>query len=141
MASFTFNNFEVRRANGLIGDLDALSYKYIFVGPGYSPSKANDVFRSSITDELSTGGGYTAGGITVTPTIVYDSVNNRIDLNFSSVNIDPATFNVAGAVLCIIRGGAASADELVAFNDFGGTRSPNGVPFSIGASTLRLTIG
>jgi len=138
MASGCYNKFEERRVQGLVGDLDALTYYAMLVGASYVFDKKGHQFRSDITGELATGGGYTSGGLPVSVSLTVDSVNDRIDLVLGALNIDPATFSAAGVVYYVRRGGAASADEVVMFNDFGGVRSPSNVPFSVGASTFRI---
>ena len=134
MASFVYNSVLTDVVNA---DLDFAvdSFKMMLVTSSYSASKSAHAKRSSVTNEIS-GTGYTAGGAATTCTIS-DDTNKKI-LTFSAVSWSSATFTAAAAVIFKARGGAASADELVAFIDFNGDVVSTGGTFSVSSSVITL---
>lgn len=134
MASFVYNSVLTDVVNA---DLDFAvdSFKMMLVTSSYSASKSAHAKRSSVTNEIS-GTGYTAGGAATTCTIS-DDTNKKI-LTFSAVSWSSATFTAAAAVIFKARGGAASADELVAFIDFNGDVVSAGGTFSVSSSVITL---
>lgn len=86
----------------------------------YAPNKDHDRF-DDVTNEVANGNGYTTGGAIVTITFTTDNANDRTSVSFSEPSWPAATFSAAYGVVRRDRGGAASADELVAVLDFGGT--------------------
>lgn len=135
MASFVYNSVLTDVVNA---DLDFAvdSFKMMLVTSSYSASKSAHAKRSSVTNELASSGGYTAGGAATNCTIS-DDTNKKI-LTFSAVSWPSATFTVAAAVIYKARGGASSADELVAYNDFGSNITTSNGTFSLASSTLTL---
>lgn len=89
-------------------------------------------FRSDITNE-STGSGYTAGGVTVTPTVgSVDTANNRVAVTFGNLAPALATATVSAVGGWIYKAiGSAATDELVAFVDFGGTVASTAAAYNI----------
>jgi hypothetical protein len=136
MASLIFNSFWEDLARGAI-DLDTDTIKVMLVGSGYTPSKDSDLKRSAVTSQAS-GTGYTAGGATCTVTITKDLANDRLNVQLGAVSWATSTVSARGAVYYKSRGGASSADELVAYNDFGTTLSSSASTFSVAASTIVL---
>lgn len=86
--------------------------------------------RSHITNEVATGGGYTAGGVTVTATTATDNTNDRTSITFSDAVWSTATFSARGIIYCLVLGGASSADPILAFGDFGSTKTGDGDTFT-----------
>jgi hypothetical protein len=120
-----YDNFRKKQlsGNGAV-NLTSLTVKIMLVTSAYTPNQNTHDFRDDLGATEVSGTGYTAGGNTIaTITAVLDGSGNlTIDGN------DPATWlqNAAGfsnarrAVIYVARGGAASADELIAYsNDFG----------------------
>lgn len=136
MASLIYNSGIDDMARGLI-DFDTDSFKTMLVTSSYVVNKDTHTKRSDITNEA-TGTGYTAGGAASACTVTKDTANDKVTLVFGSVSWGAATVTAAGAVIYKARGGASSADELVAFVDFGGNVVSNGGTFSVGASTITL---
>lgn len=128
MASIVYNSFLDDLARGNI-DLDDDSFKVMLVQSGYTEDKTHTK-RNEITNETS-GTGYTAGGEATTITLTKDDVNNRLDVAFSNVSWSNATITAAGAVIYKTRGGAATADELVAFVDFNQDISSTNAAFAV----------
>lgn len=135
MASFVYNSVLTDLVNG---DLDFAvdSFKLLLVGVGYTASKDGHDRRNDLSSEIS-GTGYTAGGNTTTCTITNDT--NKKILTFSSVSWPSATFTTAGGVIYKARGGASSADELIAYLDFSGEVVSTGGTFSVSTSVITLS--
>jgi hypothetical protein len=90
-----------------------------------------------VTNEVS-GAGYTAGGVTSAVTVTKDTANDRVDIALGQVSWSNSTITARKAVYYVSRGGAASADELIAVNDFGSDVVSSGGTFTLNASTVRL---
>jgi hypothetical protein len=84
----------------------------------YTPNKGTHTKRSDVSNEV-TGTGYTAGGQVITATVTKDTTNHRIDITFSDPSWSGSTITGRALVVYKSRGGAASADELVAYIDNG----------------------
>lgn len=104
---------------------------YLMLVISYTPNKATDTKRSNVTASEISGTGYTAGGAATTATVSLDTTNHRSDVTFGSVSWSTATISASGGVIYKHRGGASSADNLVAFVDFGGTVSSTAATFSV----------
>jgi len=124
MASLIYNSFLDDLAKGNI-DLDTDTFYGMFVGAGYTPNKDTHTKRSDVTSEAS-GTGYTAGGAATAVTVTKDTANDRVDITFGSISIPTATVTWVACVIYKRRGGASSADELVAYVDNGGSTSSSG---------------
>jgi hypothetical protein len=109
--------------NGAV-NLTTSTIKMMLVTGAYSPNQNTHDFRDDLGATEVSGTGYTAGGnVLSTVTVSMDGSGNvTIDAN------DPATWsqdvggftNARRAIIYVARGGAASADELIAYsNDFG----------------------
>ena len=111
-------------ANGAI-DWDTDTFKITLHTATYTPNQDSDDFFNDATNELSTANGYTNGGATLAGcSRQYDSGTNeeRFDANDTTWTISGSiTFRYA--VIRKARGGAASADELVAWGDFGSNQT------------------
>ena len=103
----------------------------------YAPNKDTHDRRDDVTNEVS-GTGYTAGGVTCACTVTKDTVNDKVTLQFASVSWASSTITARGLVIYKSRGGASSADELVAYSDFGNNVSSSGGTFAVAASTITL---
>lgn len=137
MASLIFNSALDDNARGNI-DFDSDTFKCLLVTSGYTPDKDAHTKRSDITNEVAATGGYTTGGVAATVSVTKDTANDRIDVSLGGISIPSATITARGAVYYKSRGGLASADELVAFIDFGiDAISTNGT-WALTASILRF---
>jgi CRISPR/Cas system CMR-associated protein Cmr3 (group 5 of RAMP superfamily) len=135
MASLAYHKFLETALKGDL-DFDTAVFKVALVTSAYVEDVDHDFF-DDITNEV-TGTGYTAGGNTVTVTVTRDTANNRIDISLGGTTWPTATITAAGAVYYVERAGAASTDDLVAFNDFGGNVTSTADTFTLAASTLRF---
>lgn len=112
-------------------DVDSDTFKLILVN-GYTFNQDTHRYKDvSVTNELSTAGGYTAGGVTISPnSISYDAAANRLKfIPGSGASWAAATFTTTGAVL--FDDTPASNKPIVGYIDFGGAQAPAGVTFSI----------
>lgn len=119
MASLIYNSLMTDIIEGNV-DFGADTFYAMLVTSSYTPNKDTHSKRSDVTNEVS-GTGYTAGGSETAVTVAaIDTDNDDLEISFGSVTFTSAnSFTSAGAVIYKSRGGASSADELVAFVDFG----------------------
>ena len=118
MANAIFNSFKRDIANGSI-NLATDAVKMMLVGSAYTPNIDTHAKRSDVTNEVS-GTGYTAGGIAlVNKTVTMNTTSDKGVFDADDVTLSNATITARGAVLYKARGGASSADELIAYLDFG----------------------
>ena len=142
MASVIYNSALFDALTGAI-DFDTDTFKCMLVNATYAAiadetKKDSHLKRSSVTSNEVSGSGYTAGGAAATVTVTKDTANNRIDVALGAASWATATITASGAVYYKSRGGADTADELVAFIDFGGSVISTAGTFSLTASTLRI---
>jgi hypothetical protein len=136
MASLIYNSAIDEMARGDI-EFDTDTFKAMLVTSSYTPNKDTHDFRNDVTSEA-TGTGYTAGGVTTACTVTKDTANDRVTLQFAAVSGATSTITARALVIYKSRGGASSADELVAYNDFGSDVSSTAGTFSVAASTITL---
>jgi hypothetical protein len=118
VASLIFDSFKFDCSTGAV-DLDTDSFKMLLVTSTYAPNAKTHAKRSSVTNEV-TGTGYTAGGVALASVVVTnDTTNDRTTFASANPSWAAATITARGAVIYKSRGGLASADELVAYLDFG----------------------
>jgi len=117
MANAVYNSFKRDIMNGSI-DLDTDSIKVMLVTSAYTPNIDTHTKRSDVTNEVS-GTGYTAGGSALTTkTVTADNTGDKGVFDADDLTWSSSTITARGAVLYKARGGASSADELIAYIDF-----------------------
>lgn len=117
MASALYNSAKRDLINGTI-DLDTDTINIMLVTSTYSQNIDTHTKRSDITNEVS-GTGYTAGGVALaSKTVTADNTGDKGVFDAADSSWSTATITARGAVLYKARGGAASADELIAYIDF-----------------------
>jgi len=90
------------------------SLKVMLTGDSYLPNLDNDEFRSDVTDEVA-GSGYTQGGLPLANFQAdFDVVTDEAIVGWADVLWTGIAATVQGAVIYHARGGAASADEVLA---------------------------
>lgn len=136
MASLIYNRALELWARGSI-DFDTDSFKVMLTTSAYAENKDTHDFRDDVTNEV-TGTGYTAGGNTATVSVALDTTNDRVDITLGGTTWPSSTITARKAVYYKARGGASSADELIAVNDFGSDVASSSGTFTLNASTLRL---
>jgi hypothetical protein len=137
MASLIYNSAIDEMARGDI-DFDTDTFKAMLVTSSYTPNKDTHEFRDDVTNEAPATGNYVAGGETSTVTVTKDTANDKVTIQFGAVTWSSSTITARGCVYYKSRGGASSADELVAYNDFGSDVSSSGGTFAVAASTITL---
>lgn len=137
MASLIFNPALNAWAKGNI-DFDSDTFKVMLVTSSYTPNKDTHDFRNDVTNEV-TGTGYSAGGATATVTVAaVDTVNDRQEITLGGTSWPTSTITARGAVYYKSRGGASSADEIIAYIDFGADIVSSGGTFTLTDSVMRL---
>lgn len=118
MANVIYNSFKRDIMNGSI-DLDTDTIKCMLVTSSYTADQDAHTKRSDITNEV-TGTGYSSGGATLANlSVSVDNTDNEGVFDADDVSWTSSTITARGAVLYKSRGGASSADELIAYVDFG----------------------
>jgi len=122
MADVIYNSFKRDIMNGSV-DLDTDTIKVALVTSAYVPDQDAHTKKSNITNEI-TGTGYTSGGQALSgKTVAVDNTDNEGVFDALDTTWTSASFTAKGAVLYKSRGGAASADELIAYIDFGSNKT------------------
>lgn len=136
MASFIFDSaLHDEKAGNINYETD--DFAVMLATASYTPNRTTHTKRSDITNEVS-GTGYTANGEDATVTIEsLDTTNHRQDLTLEGHDWLASTITARYAIYYKKRGGASSADELVALIDLGGNISTSGNTFSLTDSILR----
>lgn len=137
MASLIFNRALELWARGSI-DFDTDTFKVMLTTSTYTENKDTHDFRDDVTNEV-TGAGYTGGGNTVTVTVTLDTANDRVDISLGGTTWPNSTITARKAVYYKSRGGASSADELIAVNDFSSDVISSNGTFTLNASTMRIS--
>jgi hypothetical protein len=137
MASLIYNSAIDEMARGDI-DFDTNTFKAMLVTSSYTPNKDTHEFRDDVTNEAPATGNYVAGGETSAVTVTKDTANDKVTIQFGAVTWSSSTITARGCVYYKARGGSASADEIVAYNDFGSDVSSSGGTFAVAASTITL---
>jgi len=135
MASLIYNSFLDDVFKGAV-DCDTDSFKALLTTSAYTENKDTHTKRSDITNEI-TGTGYTGGGNSVTVTVTKDTANDRVDISLGGTTWTTSTLTARKAVYYKARGGASSADELVAVIDNGSDVSTTAGTLTLTASTIR----
>jgi hypothetical protein len=137
MASGIYGAFWSKLAIGSI-DMDTDTFRVMLTTSAYTEDFDAHDFRNDVTNEV-TGTGYTAGGPTVTVTVnAYDTTNNRLDITLGGATWPTSTITARKAVYYKSRGGAATADEIVAIVDFGSDVISSAGTFTLNSSTIRI---
>lgn len=103
--------------NGSI-DFDTDSIYAMLVTSAYTPDQDAHTKRSDVTNEV-VGTGYTAGGQALTgKAVTVDTTDNEGVFDANDTVWSSSTITARGTVLYKSRGGASSADELIAYLDF-----------------------
>lgn len=118
MANVFPNAAKKNLMNGSI-DLDTDTFKVSLHTSSFSPNIDTLDYRDDLTNEVSSSG-YTAGGATLASLVVTaENSNDRGKWDAADASWSGVTLTARYAVVCKIRGGAASADEVVGVYDFG----------------------
>lgn len=98
----------------------------------YVPNRDTHEFKSDITNELPTAGGYVANGASLAgKTITVDAANHRVIFDANDVVWAAATFTARYGVLYNRRAGADVDRELIGYVDFEADKAVAGVDFQV----------
>ena len=90
----------------------------------YVPSQDNHKFKSDLTTEVASGGGYTTGGVVLTgKTFVKDPVTNRYIFDCDDPTWASATITAAFAVFYDNTPATDATRPLIGYIDFGGNQA------------------
>ena len=137
MASLIYDSFWDDLSRGAI-DMDTDTFYAILTTSSYTENKKTHTKRSDVTNELSTGSGYTAGGAASAVTVTKTTATDQQTFTFAAVSWTSFTGTARKAVYFKRRGGASSADELVAVNDFGTDVTVTASTLTVAASTITI---
>ncbi len=130
MADVIYNAFKMFIMNGAI-DLDTDTIHVALVTSSYTPDQDTHDYFNDVTNEVS-GTGYTAGGSALaSKAVTADNTDNEGVFDANDVAWTTSTITARGAVLYKKRGGASSADELIAYIDFGSDKISTAGTFTI----------
>jgi hypothetical protein len=113
-------------------DLDTDTLKISLHTTTYVPNQDTHDFFDDATNELPTASGYTAGGVTLTSLLLtYDVPTQQVRWDFADISWTfSASVTWRYAVIRKARGGAASADELIGWIDWGTSQTVSG-PYTL----------
>ena len=122
-------------------DLDTDTFKIMLTTSTYTPNQDTHNFRDDVTNEV-VGTGYTAGGATLTGvSVTYDTASNEVRIAWTDPTWPTATITARTAVIYKARGGASTADELLAYCTEAGDVTSTAATFTVDlpAPTLKIT--
>jgi hypothetical protein len=122
-------------------DLDTDTFKILLATSAYTPNQDTHNFRDDVTNEV-VGTGYTAGGATLAGvSVTYDTATNEVRISWTDPTWPSSTITARTAVIYKSRGGAASADELLAYCTESGDVTSTAGTFTVDlpAPTLKIT--
>lgn len=101
--------------DGII-DLDTDTFYCMLSTSTHVPAQDTDHYRSSVTANEVSGTGYTAGGVALAGVAVsYDTATNEVRVAWTSPTWATSTITARNAHIYKHRGGADTADELLAY--------------------------
>lgn len=135
-----YGNGLLNLAKGNI-DLDTDTFKVMLTTSTYTPNQDTHTFRSDVTNEVN-GTGYTAGGATLAGvSVTYDAASNQVRISWTDPTWPTATITGARtAVIYKSRGGAATADELLAYVTEAADVSSSAATFTLDLPVPTLTL-
>lgn len=95
----------------------------------YTPNKATHQYKSSVTNEVASGGGYTTGGITLSSKTI-GTTSSVTKLAASNVSWTTSTITARYAIVYKSTG-TDSTSPLIRYGDFGSSVSSAGGNFDI----------
>lgn len=119
-------------------DLDSDTIKVMLCTSSYVPNQDTHQYKSSITNEV-TGTGYTAGGNTLTSTVVAYTTGTNV-LNFDAADTVWATSTITAryAVVYDSTPGTDATRPLICYVDFGADVISSGGNFTIAWDALGI---
>lgn len=123
-------------------DLDTDTFKLMLTTSTYTPNQDTHNFRDDVTNEVGASGTYAAGGATLAGvSVTYDTATNEARVSWTSPAFTSATITARTAVIYKSRGGASSADELLAYCTEASDISSTAGTFTVSlpSPTLKIT--
>ena len=112
-------------------DLNTDTFKIMLTTSTYTPVKDTHDFRDDVTNEVS-GTGYTAGGATLAGvSVTYDAASDQVQISWTDPTWPTSTITARTAVIYKSRGGASTADELLAYCTESGDITSTGGTFTV----------
>lgn len=112
-------------------DLNTDTFKIMLTTSTYTPNKDTHDFRDDVTNEV-TGTGYTSGGATLAGvSVTYDAASDQVQISWTDPTWTSSTITARTAVIYKSRGGASSADELLAYCTESGDIVSTGGTFTV----------
>ena len=112
-------------------DLNTDTFKIMLTTSTYTPVKDTHDFRDDVTNEV-TGTGYTSGGATLSGvSVTYDAASDQVQISWTDPTWTSSTITARTAVIYKSRGGASSADELLAYCTEAGDIVSTGGTFTV----------
>lgn len=134
MADVIYNSFKADIMDGSI-DLNTDTIKVALVTSSYTPDIDTHTQYSHITNELSTGDGYTVGGATLANVAVtVDTDNDRAKFDADDVTWTTASLTARGAIVYKYIDNEGSPDDtspLICYKDFGEDITSTNADFTI----------
>ncbi len=98
--------------------------KCLLCTSAYVPNQDAHRYRSDLTNELPTGGGYVLGGVTlIGKSNPYAAATNTLALSSSNITF-PAVTLAARYAIFYVDTGTSGTSPLISYVDFGSTQSP-----------------
>ncbi|WP_280451530.1 hypothetical protein [Nocardia cyriacigeorgica] len=129
----------------LSGEINVIAHELraVLLTSAYAPDLDTHRYQSSLTNELPTGNGYTAGGQVLTgKSLAYDAATNTAWLDLDNPIWTPSTITARYCAIVDTQSGVAATNPLIALVDFEADKSSDNAPFEINvnvAGILRLT--
>ena len=137
MASIIYDSFLADLASGAANT--SHSYKAMLATSSYAEDRGAHSKRSSVTNEIS-GTGYTAGGASVTVSASLNTTAHKLTLTIGAVSWPNSSITARKLIIYRARGGASSADELVACIDNGTDLVSSSSTMTWNASTWEIPL-
>lgn len=127
-----YRTFEKRLLDqSVVIDFDTATIKVALTTSSYTPDRDAHDYFDDVTNELSSGGGYTAGGLTLTGVVVgTDDTGHFAYVDADDAVWSAATFTARRAVIYKDTG-TPSTSPLIGWIDFGADQSPSSQDFTI----------
>ena len=119
-------------------DFDTDTVKVILCTSAYTPNQDTHRYRSSVTNEVANGNGYTTGGQTLAgKTVTYDTATNTLKLTADNVSWPSSTITARYAVF-FVDTGTAGTSPLLCYWDFGEDLASSAGPFNLNMNAAGL---
>lgn len=110
----------------------------------YSPNQDTHRYKSDLSNELAASGGYSTGGVTISPLSALTATSLTYALDSSTdPTWNPATFTARYCIQIDTSPGTDATRPLLSYVDFGADQSPSGVSFAVqwaAAGIVQVTV-